>query len=310
MLTNPPSISSLETEIRDFINRPRTQDSLLADWASWNVLCSALDVIGDTELALGSYLKWEQRADEGEKYLLVYGALQVMEVQQDAVRYVCETLAVDYSRPKELDQIRIIRNDAIGHAMRGKEEKTVKSSFIQRSDLTQKSFTLLTVFSDRRDYRHRQISIVELADVQRAFLTETLQSVVCKLRNDEMIHREQHKHDLLQDLFPKTLGYLFTKIDEMSDISGPCLREVQERLLRFRDALVSRNEWRKDSGVTYDFELAEYAAGELECFFYPGQQPKRLNARDARIFVTFLKARIEELRAIAKEIDDEYASPA
>ncbi|HEV2099983.1 MAG TPA: hypothetical protein VGR45_13800 [Stellaceae bacterium] len=137
-----------------------------------------------------------------------------------------------------------------------------------------------------------------------------MQSIVEKLRNEEMRHREKYKDDLLQNLFPKALGYLFSKIDEMSDISGPCLREVRGTLLGFRDALISRDEWQEDSGVTYHFELAEYAAAELESFFYPGRQPRRLNTRDALIFVSFLKARMEELHNIAGEIDDEYASIA
>lgn len=90
-------LSELKSEIRHFINLPRRQHELLANPASWNTLCSALDVIGDTELALEAYVKWERRPEDGEKYLLVYGALQVMEVQQDAVKYICETLEVPYS---------------------------------------------------------------------------------------------------------------------------------------------------------------------------------------------------------------------
>jgi hypothetical protein len=179
-MSRTQSISELETEIRDFINRPRRQHELLADPASWNTLCSALDVIDDTELALEAYAKWERRSKDGEKYLLVYGALQVMEVQQDAVKYICETLGLPYSRPKELDAIRIIRNDAIGHAMYGKQDKMSKSSFIQRFDMSQGSFTLLTVFSDRREYVRRQVYMGKLMSVQRTFVTEKLQTVVDK----------------------------------------------------------------------------------------------------------------------------------
>jgi hypothetical protein len=297
----------LETEIRNFINRPRRQHELLADRASWNTLCSALDVIGDTELALEAHAKWERRSEDGEKYLLVYGALQVMEVQQDAVKFICETLAVPYSRPNELGTIRMIRSDAIGHAMRGKQEKVRKSSFIQRSNMTQWSFTLLSVFSDRRDYVRHRINIVELRGMQRTFLAETLQSVVDKLRSDEMAHREKYKGELLQDLFPNTLGYSFSKIIEMSALSGSCLREVKGMLVRFREALEKRGEWRKDSKAVYYYELADYAADELERYFYP-EQARRLNEKDVRVFASFLNYQMEELHSIAKEIDDEYTS--
>ena len=109
------TISTLEAVIRQFINSPRKQAGLLSNTASWNTLCSALDVIGDTELAIETYLKWNPLSEIGEKYLLVYGILQVMEVQQDALRFLCESLAIPYSRPKELSEIRAIRSDAIGH---------------------------------------------------------------------------------------------------------------------------------------------------------------------------------------------------
>ena len=105
------SIAELESEIRDFINRPRKQTKLLSDLASWNMLCSALDVIGDTELALEAYLAWTPQKEDGEKYLLVYGALQVMEVQQDAVKFVSESLAIPYARPTELTNIRMVRSE-------------------------------------------------------------------------------------------------------------------------------------------------------------------------------------------------------
>ena len=81
------SISILEQELREFINHPRRQAGLLSDVASWNIICSALDVVGDTELALDAYLNLQQLSTDGEKYLMVHGVLQVMEVQQDAVNF-------------------------------------------------------------------------------------------------------------------------------------------------------------------------------------------------------------------------------
>jgi hypothetical protein len=122
-----------------------------------------------------------------------------------------------------------------------------------------------------------------------------------------MAHRKKHKGELLQDLFPDTLGYLFSKITEMYDLSGPCLREVKGMLVRFREAIENRGEWRKDSGAVYYYELAEYAADELEHYFYP-EKARRLNEKDVLVFASFLKNQMEELRGIAKEIDDEYGS--
>jgi len=50
------NIANLESEIRDLINQPRKKHFLLMDSAQWYQLCSSMDVIGDTELAIDAYL--------------------------------------------------------------------------------------------------------------------------------------------------------------------------------------------------------------------------------------------------------------
>jgi hypothetical protein len=211
-----------------------------------------------------------------------------MEVQQDAVRYICESLSMPYLYPKELEFIRIIRNDAIGHAIKRKEGRVYKSNFIQRSNLGQNSFTLLTVFSDRRDYTQRQVRILELRSIQKIFIARKLAEIVEKLRRDEMAHRAKFKDEKLQDFLPDTLNYIFSKIFEMSSLSGPCLKDINVRLGKFRTALEVRNEWRDDDEIAYSFNLAQYPADELVKFFDAPHESK-LNEKDAHIFISFLK---------------------
>jgi hypothetical protein len=77
--------------------------------------------------------------------------------------------------------------------------------------------------------------------------------------------------------------------------------------VQFREALEKRSEWHNDSGAVYYYELADYAAEEMERHFY-SEQARWLNEKDVLIFASFLKNQMEKLRGIAKEIDDEYAS--
>lgn len=70
------SMPELEEQIRDFINSPRKQHILLQDHADWNKLCSSLDVVGDTELAIDAYMEnINEPASDGQKYLILYGIL-------------------------------------------------------------------------------------------------------------------------------------------------------------------------------------------------------------------------------------------
>src|SRR4051794_28180115 len=100
------TIHELESEIRDFVNSPRKQAALFRCRATWGMLCSSLDVIGDTELALSAYLASTEAKPKdqdylittGNLYLTLYGVLQVLFVQQDAVRHLSESLGITLSQ--------------------------------------------------------------------------------------------------------------------------------------------------------------------------------------------------------------------
>jgi len=101
------SIPELEEQIRNFINSPRKQYTLLQDRADWNKLCSSLDVVGDTELAIDAYMgSINESATDGQKYLILYGILQVLFVQQDAVKHMIEALGLQHEEDPILNHIR------------------------------------------------------------------------------------------------------------------------------------------------------------------------------------------------------------
>src|SRR6267143_6320914 len=63
-------------QIRRLINTPWKQSALYKSRRSWLQACSALDVIGDTELAVDAYLQEGLEQPDGARYLSVYGLLQ------------------------------------------------------------------------------------------------------------------------------------------------------------------------------------------------------------------------------------------
>src|SRR5207245_11561415 len=103
--------------IREFIQHPRRLDPLLND-PGWNVLASAMDVVSDTESAITSY-EHGDCADKGTLYLVLYGLLQAMYVQQDGLENLVRALERNEqykieSEP-EAELIRRVRHDTIGH---------------------------------------------------------------------------------------------------------------------------------------------------------------------------------------------------
>jgi hypothetical protein len=305
------SIAELEKQIRDRINGGRKQHELLARSADWNKLCSALDIVGDTELALDSYLSQSHVDDPGLCYLHVYGALQLLQTQQEAVRHICDALGIAARTSPKLPHIREIRSSSVAHPAKQKEDKTLKSNFIVRSSLSHHGFTLMTVYSDETRYSQRHISIPSLVTEQRDTLRGVLHEVIAKMDEDEMKHRSEHRGEKLQLVFPSTLSYYFSKIFEAIDnsayfpVGDMHVDLIAECVTRLKQLLEKRGEWGIYDSVSYEYELLEYPIAELKSFFT--NRTSKLNAKDAYIFCVFIRSQVEALQQIASEIDDAYA---
>ena len=94
-------------------NIPRRHKIARVDRANFNEACSALDVIGDTELALQEFKL--KNCFMGISYILAYGVLQTIFLQQDAIKHLALSLKLPFQLPPELREIRELRNDATGH---------------------------------------------------------------------------------------------------------------------------------------------------------------------------------------------------
>lgn len=305
------SVAELESKVRDRINRGRKQHELLGRSADWNKLCSALDIVGDTELALDSYLKQPHIDDPGLCYLHVYGALQLLQTQQDAVAQICTALGIKTQRSPKLPQIREIRSSSVAHPAAQKEDKKTKSNFIVRHSVRQHGFTLMTVYSDGTPYSRSFVDIPHLVAEQRNSLRGVLEEVLAKMDEAEMKHRLEHRDEKLQSVLPDTLSYDFSKISEAIHSStyfpmgGSHVDHVAECLARLKQLLKKRGEWEIYDSVNYEYELLEYPIGELKSFF-TNRDASKLNDKDAYIFCAFVREQLKTLQQITREIDDEY----
>lgn len=309
------SVADLEDQLRNRINARRKQHELLGRSADWNRLCSALDVIGDTELGLDAYLSHPEISDTGAQYLHVYGALQLLQTQQDAVSEICDALHIKPQASPKVPLVREVRSSAVAHPTRQRENNRSKSNFIVRMGLSQHGFTFLTVVADESSHTERYVSVPKLAALQRTALVATLREVLAILDEAEMKHHEKHKDEKLVSCFPSTLGYYFSKIFEAihSPRSYPIGRMhvelFAECLVKMRGILEERGEWGISESIDYEYELLDYPLQQLAAFF-ADRSASKLNDKDAYIFCAFVREQINTLIKIAQEIDEEYqASP-
>src|SRR5262249_49666 len=124
--------------IRGIVNTPRRQHALMENRQRWLQLCSAMDAIGDTQLAVHAYLDepTKEAESDGRSHRGASGILQVLYVKQDAGKTLATCLRLAFELPDELGHIREIRNDSIGHP-------TGRGGFISRITLSQDGFQLL-----------------------------------------------------------------------------------------------------------------------------------------------------------------------
>ena len=304
------SISELEEQIRNLINAPRKHSAIFKDSTQYLKLCSCLDVIGDIELAFCAYEEMLDSPKPGSSYILAYGFLQALFVQQDAVRNLHEALKISWEPDPLLTKIRNIRNDAIGHPTKRRGGKCF--NFISRPSITKSGFQLMTIVPNQEHPMFRQVSLKDLLDTQHNQLEKALTALLQVLQKEDMEHREKFKSEKLEELFPPLLTYYFEKLYE-SILSNHVwgdgadyVSQIHEIITNFNAALENRGIAGAYPGVEYQLQLLEYPLSQLaEYFAHKGEW--RLNANDAQIFTSFVQNEISKLREMAIEIDEEYA---
>jgi len=307
-------IANLEQEVRRLINKPRKHSVVFKNQAHFNKLCSSMDTVGDTEIAITQYLeKIDKSATTGELYILLYGILLVLFVQQDAVRHLSESLKLGYEDHPALKKIRDIINNSVGHpTQRSHGSDDTSFNFIARVSMSRSGYRLMKTYENKSP-SFNNVNIIELIDDQRNVLKDVLRDIVDKLKKEEMDHRKKYKDDKLLDVFPDTLSYLFEKItegiyreDQYRELGFGVLEIIEKIQEELKQKLISRKIF-DAYDVKEEFEWVEYSIHKLQIFFGDPIDAS-VNKKDAYIYLSFLRKRFTQLKEIAAEIDKDYES--
>ena len=317
------------TEIRDFVNEPRKHYGLFQDRSMFFQLSSSMDVIEDTELAIQAFSDkvFEEDNRKGELYLAIYGLLQAIYVQQDAIMSLSESLGIaeKINSYERLIEIRNVRNDAVGHPTKrgfGKKgnKKKVSYNFITQLSLTKHGFDLLS-FSNEGEYKSEYINTTELIADQHKYIMEILKRMKNKLQNEENDHKAKFRDEKLREIFHSSPGYLISKIYEGILTNDTRVREgygalalggletVFTYLSDFREA-VKRRDMSRYEALQNEYDEIEFASQWLHSFLerkIAGETIERGDKLTASIFIYFFEKKIKSLIQYAEEIDDEYA---
>lgn len=189
-------IDSIFEEIREICNHPWKKQILFQDRVEWDKLWTSLDVIEDSQLAIDDYKNLPDFNAYENGYLYVYGVLQALFLQQDALANLNFALfkekiefEKDYS---ELYKIRESRNNSIGHPTNRANGKSFH--YIGRSSIEKKGFTMLSYFPKNGDSsKVEKIDIINCIEIQEKLLSAILAKTIDRLKSEFKNHKSSIK---------------------------------------------------------------------------------------------------------------------
>lgn len=309
-----PSIEQQISQIRDLINKPRKQHLLLKNHSLWNQLCSSLDVVQDTDIAMEAYLQNAFPQDEGEKYIRVYGILQVLVVQQDAVKHLIACLGLPASvldSLKDIKDIREVRIESIGHPTEKRAKGGHSYHFISRVTMHKEGFQLMSC-RPNKPYEFKDINIPGLISKQRQAISGILNEVLDELKRQEIKHKEKFKDESLADTLGKNQRYFVSKVWESihsdqypASLGLMHIELIQKSLKSFKEALEKRDLWGAYDSIKHIYEELQYPISEVEKYFR-GEDVAASARNRAEVNFFFIDKKLEELEQIANEIEEDY----
>jgi hypothetical protein len=313
-ITNMSHIFAAISELRDIVNAPRLQQVLMRSQPQWRKLCSAMDSVVDTGMAVRAYSSGDDTRDKGQLYLQTYGVLQALIVQQDATSDLCAALGS--SRAKGdfpgLASVRAVRVSAAGHPTKHQRESGEGPHHLVQMSLGRGSFELVSLSSG--DPKFKQVNVRDLIRKQEDELGKILKGVIDDLKGADAKHKAQFQGNKLEATFPNTLSFSFGKINEhiRGDTLVPMgawgIEQVRKTVDDFRRGLEARGfHFGTCDSIEYIYELIDYPLGQLEEYLH-GKESEIRNPRAATVFSFFIEKKVEELRMIATEIDKDFGS--
>jgi hypothetical protein len=308
------TMRELSQWIREYGREPRHQDRLISDRFIWHQIWVAMDIIDDVESATNAYLNNEFPTDIGERYLRVYGVLQALFLQQDALYDLIK--AIHPSKKIELNDvlkgIREVRNSTVGHPTQLRRGGSVSVHGIVQNSMTKDGFEMLSYPSpDESVFRY--VPVRALISNQREETERILTEVATDLREQDENYRAKFRDVKLLATF-NLAGYAFEKIfegfrrDSAANMSPWGIGHLQTVLNDFERLLEQR-------GISLDtYDTTEYLYKGIahplrELTKFISREPSEiLSDNSATVFAEALQGNFDRLRSIAREIDEEYAS--
>lgn len=164
-------IRDLANDIAGRINDKPFRETVIrrlkfSDIKDWNILCSLIDVLGDTELAKENFIKYDLTGptkilDYGEQYLRLYGILNAVYLQKSALVSFIELVKLRGKKDiiKKIDGLKILelRHIAGAHTIDFLEEGVKNPHQLQRAMLTHSQINTSDSKGNFKDFNLKEL---------------------------------------------------------------------------------------------------------------------------------------------------------
>lgn len=281
---------------------------------NWSKLWIAFDNVEDTQQAINEF----ESKNLGR--LAIYGVLQALVVQQDALGHLEEAIEIkryslnDYP---ELKNIRDIRNETIGHPTDTKKDRD-RSSFENgtisySSIIPGNNFGILEyAIWSKGGFDKKQVYIKNIIKIQENLLIKEIDRAISKVNADEIIHMKKFKDNSLvkklsqssyfiQKLWPYEKERLHSQIcfNSLKD-----LYDVFKNEIKARYNLENINEFGVQiPGIVVEIQKIDKLLPKLEKMIL---MEKGVDQLDLEVYVESLANAFLGLERMAKEIDEQF----
>lgn len=171
----------MEHEIRKIINRDGGEfynKHFKNHRDDWNVLCASMDTVGDTTLAIQDFKENGIGQSAGEKYLRLYGLLQAIYLQQDAIEFLFKVIKKNFDDKNKIKKwnddslknwymLRNYRNLSSGHPVENKtfERGRTKRALISRVTISSSGFQLMICDTKSVGAKFQDVQLKDLVEL-------------------------------------------------------------------------------------------------------------------------------------------------
>jgi hypothetical protein len=280
----------------------------------WSKLWSSFDTIEDTFIAITEF-----RVATPINKLSIYGVLQALVVQQDAVRHLEEAIGLKAFKLKDypdLKRIREIRNETIGHPSETKKDRNALNT---NGDITYTSASykntdniLEYIIWSAIGTLRKEIDVLDAVNKQEILLSNEFNRIMEEIIKKDEEHIKKFEDDSLSKKIAQA-GYYIQKLwpfEKMRDYSMVCFESLESLYKEFKSGIKQRYNIEDfgDYGVQIPGVIDEMIKIDKLLPRIKEMLPMgdKVDVLDLEVYVESLDNSFTKLQRMAIEIDTEF----